>query len=412
MASNNCVVVTGMGVISPAGNDVSTFWKTLCEGRSCARLVEHFDTTDLGTKFAAMAPDIEMEDFSTKDVRRRDRYTLFALAAAKQAWEQSGLDISKENPERCGVILGSGIGGLSTIEEQVTVMVQRGVKRISPLMIPKSLSNMAAGETAIRFGLGGPNKAVVTACAAGAQSIGEAVMLIRAGYADVMLAGGAEAAIIPFGLGGFSAMKALSTRNDAPERASRPFDLDRDGFVMGEGSGVIVLESEEHARARGAQILGVLAGQGETCDAYHITAPRPDGSGAAAAMRAALRDAGVAPEAVQYYNAHGTSTKLNDAGECLALKSVFGPKTPPVSSTKSVIGHLLGAAGAVEAIACLLAIRDGILPPSINYDTPDPECDVNIIANTAREADVAIAMSTSLGFGGHNACLILRRYEK
>ncbi|HOE67383.1 MAG TPA: beta-ketoacyl-ACP synthase II [Candidatus Hydrogenedentes bacterium] len=404
------VVVTGMGVISPAGNDKDTFWKNICGGYPCPRLIEHFDTSEHATKFAAMAPDIESEEFSTKDMRRRDRYTLFALAAGKQAWDQSGLDINREDPLRCGVIMGSGIGGLSTIEEQVTVMVQKGPRRLSPLMIPKSLSNMASGEMAIRFGLQGPNKAIVTACAAGAQSIGEAVMLIRAGYADVMLAGGSESTIIPFGVAGFSSMKALSCRNDDPGRASRPFDLDRDGFVMGEGAGALVLESEEHARARGAEILGVVAGQGETGDAYHITAPRPDGSGAAAAMRAALKDAGMNPEDIDYYNAHGTSTKLNDIAETLSLKAVFGDRMPPVSSTKSMIGHLLGAAGAVEAIVSLLAIRDNVLPPNINYDTPDPECDVNIVANEARPAKVDVVMSNSLGFGGHNASLILKRY--
>jgi 3-oxoacyl-[acyl-carrier-protein] synthase II len=308
------------------------------------------------------------------------------------------------------VIEGSGIGGIETLEEGHAKFVTDGSRRLSPLTIPKLLSNIAAGEIAIRLGLRGPNKSVVTACATGAQSTAEAAMLIRHDVADVMICGGSEAPITPFGMAGFCAMKALSRRNDDPAAASRPFDADRDGFVMGEGAGIIVLEAEEHARARGAEILGEYGGHGETCDAYHITSPLPDGSGAAAAMRIALADAGVAPGEVGYFNAHGTSTKYNDAAESLALRSVFGEAMPPVSSTKSMVGHLLGAAGAVEAIACWLAIRDGILPPSINYNTPDPDCQVNLVANEAREADVAIAMSNSLGFGGHNVSIIVKRY--
>jgi 3-oxoacyl-[acyl-carrier-protein] synthase II len=289
-------------------------------------------------------------------------------------------------------------------------MAEGGWKRVSPLMIPKGLTNMGAGVIAINLGLQGPNKAIVTACATGTQCIGEAADLIRLGKADVVLAGGSEATIIPFGVAGFNVMKALSTNNEDPERASRPFDLNRDGFVMGEGGGCVVVESEEHAKKRGAVIYAEVAGMGETCDAYHITAPRPDGSGPAAAMRAALEQAQTRPEEVGYYNAHGTSTKLNDAGECLAVRAVFGEKTPPVSSIKSMIGHLLGAAGAVEALACVLAMRDGILPPNTNYETPDPECDVNIIANEAWERDIAVTLSSSLGFGGHNAAIVLKRY--
>jgi 3-oxoacyl-[acyl-carrier-protein] synthase II len=297
------------------------------------------------------------------------------------------------------------------MEEQITRFVKEGPRRVSPLMIPKILSNMAAAEVAIRLGLEGPNKAVVTACASGNQNIGDGLYLIREGYAEVMVAGGAEASIVPFGIAGFSAMKALSCRNDEPHRASRPFDVDRDGFVMAEGAGILVLESEEHAQARGANILGEVAGQGETCDAYHIVAPRPDGSGAEVAMKNALADAELEATDVDYFNAHGTSTKYNDMAEAQALKRVFGEQMPPVSSTKSMTGHLLGAAGAVEAIACLLAIRDGILPPNVNYDTPDPECLVNIVANEARQAPVKVAMSNSLGFGGHNSTLIFRKYE-
>jgi 3-oxoacyl-[acyl-carrier-protein] synthase II len=290
-------------------------------------------------------------------------------------------------------------------------MAEGGARRVSPLMVPKGLANMAAGAVAIRLGLLGPNKCVVTACASGTHSLGDAASLIQTGKADVMVAGGAEATIIPFSIAEFCAMKALSTRNDEPEKASRPFDMDRNGFVMGEGAGIMVLESEEHAKARGAEILGVVAGMGDTCDAYHITAPRPDGSGVAAAMKEALREAKLNPEDIGYFNAHGTSTKLNDAGECKALHVVFGEETPPTSSTKSMIGHLLGAAGGVEAVICILAMRDGILPPNINYDTPDPECQLNLVANTAIEKKVSAVMSNSLGFGGHNASIILTKYE-
>lgn len=410
MGMSTKVVITGMGVVSPVGNDVKTFWASLCSGKSGARAISHFDTTEHGTKFAAMAEDVEPHGMNKKDVRRNSRYALFALEASDQAMEQSGIDLGKENPFRCGVIVGSGIGGLEEINGDSVRMAEGGPRRVSPLMIPKGLSNMASGVVAIRHGFQGPNKAIVTACATATQCIGDAADHIRLGKADVMIAGGAEATIIPFGIAGFNAMHALSTRNDAPEKASRPFDKDRDGFVMGEGAGMLVLESEAHARARGAEILGEVLSMGETCDANHITAPLPDGSGVAQAMKNALDQAGLRPDQVDYYNAHGTSTALNDAGETKALKLVFGEKMPLVSSTKSMIGHLLGAAGAVEALACLLAIRDNVCPPNINYDTPDPDCDVNIIANEAREARVKIVMSNSLGFGGHNASILLGAY--
>ncbi|MBI2434060.1 MAG: beta-ketoacyl-ACP synthase II [Candidatus Hydrogenedentes bacterium] len=405
------IVITGMGIVSPLGNDVESFWKGLCKGRSGIRPIEHLpENNGTPTKIAGMSADVTPEGMGNKDLRRHSRYTLFAVESAQQAWKQSGLDLSQENPFRCGVVFGSGIGGIECVNEDSVRMAEGGWKRISPLMIPRGLTNMAAGVISIQLGLQGPNKAIVTACATGTQCIGEAADMIRLGKADVMLAGGAEATIIPFGIGGFNVMKALSTRNEEPERASRPFDLERDGFVMGEGAGCLVLESEEHAKARGAAIFGEVLGMGETCDAYHITAPRPDGSGPAAAMRAALTESQLIPADIDYYNAHGTSTKLNDASECLALKNVFGEETPPVSSIKSMIGHLLGAAGAVEAISCVLAIRDKLLPPNINYETPDPECDVNIVANQAWERDISTAMSSSLGFGGHNAAIILRRY--
>jgi 3-oxoacyl-[acyl-carrier-protein] synthase II len=405
------VVITGLGVVSPVGNDVETFWKNICAGKSGIRLIDQFDTSDLTAKIAGIAEDVEIDGLDNKEMRRMSRYAQFAIFAAEQAWRQAGLDINKEDPFRCGTSVGSGIGGLNEINIDSVRMAEGGARRVSPLMVPKGLANMAAGAVAIHLGLLGPNKCVVTACASGTHSLGDAASLIQSGKADVMVAGGAEATVIPFGIAGFCAMKALSTRNDEPERASRPFDMDRNGFVMGEGAGIMVLESEEHAKARGAQILGVVAGMGDTCDAYHITAPRPDGSGVAAAMREALREAKLNPEDIGYFNAHGTSTKLNDAGECKALHVVFGEETPPTSSTKSMIGHLLGAAGGVEAVICILAMRDGILPPNINYDTPDPECQLNLVANTAIEKKVSAVMSNSLGFGGHNASIILTKYE-
>ena len=403
------VVVTGIGVVSPVGNDVKTFWDNICAGKSGIRLIDRFDTSDLPAKIAGLAEDVEPDGLDKKEMRRMSRYSQFAIYAADQAWKQAGLDINAENPYRCGCIVGSGIGGLQEINEDSVRMAEGGSRRVSPMMVPKGLVNMATGAVAIRLGLLGANKCVVTACASGTHAIGDAANLIRMGKADIMVAGGAEATVIPFGIAGFCAMKALSTRNDEPERASRPFDLDRNGFVMGEGAGMMVLESEEHAKARGAEILGVVAGMGETCDAFHITAPRPDGSGVAAAMNEALREAKLNPADIDYFNAHGTSTKLNDAGECKALHTVFGEETPLSSSTKSMIGHLLGAAGGVEAVICLLSIRDGIVPPNTNYETPDPECQLNLVANVARETPVAATMSNSLGFGGHNASIILTK---
>jgi 3-oxoacyl-[acyl-carrier-protein] synthase II len=375
------------------------------------RRIEHWDTADYPVKIAGQAADVEPEGLGNKELRRYSRYTIFALEASLQALKQSGLDMEKVNPYRCGILCGSGIGGIDVIYENSVTLAEKGPRRVNPLMVPTGIANMGAGLTAIQTGFRGPNSVIVTACATGAQSIGEAADKIRLGRADVMLAGGAEATVIPLGIAGFAAMRALSTSHaDAPERASRPFDRDRDGFVMGEGAGMMVLESEEHARARGAEILAEVASMGESCDAYHMAAPREGGECIAEAMKAALDAAQINPSEVDYFNAHGTSTKLNDATETAALKLVFGEGMPPVSSTKSQMGHLLGAAGAVEGIACVLAIRNGVLPPNINYETPDPECDVNLVANTSREADVAIAMSNSLGFGGHNATLIFRCY--
>ena len=408
----NRVVITGMGAVTPLGNTVASFWEGLCAGRSGIGMISRFDTTAYASRIAGEVADVVPAGMSAKDLNRQDRYSTYAIEAADQAWAQSGLELDREDPYRCGVYIGSGIGGIETIANEVVRLHEGGPRRVSPLMIPKGLVNMASGNVAIRLGLRGPNKSIVTACATSTHCIGDAAATIRIGEADVMLAGGSEASIVPFGVAGFGAMKALSCRNDDPERASRPFDADRDGFVMSEGAGIVVLESEEHARARGAEILGIVAGLGESCDAYHITSPRPDGDAAVVAMRKALEAAKVGPEQVGYYNAHGTSTKYNDSSETLALKKVFGETMPPMSSTKSMTGHLLGAAGAVEAIACLLAIRHGVLPPNINYETPDPECDVNLVANEAREAEVAVAMSNSLGFGGHNAAIVLTSYDR
>lgn len=404
------VVVTGMGLVSPLGNTVSDFWSALCEGRSGISLVDRFDTEGFPSRIAGLIRNHAPASITGKDRTRMDLFTVYAVDAAEQAWAHAGLDISRLNPRRCGVVLGSGIGGMGTIEEQAVRIHEGGPKRVSPLFIPKGLANMASAGVAMRLGLTGPNKAIVTACSAAAHSIADAAASIQSGRADLVLAGGTEAAVTSLAMAGFGAMKALSFRNDEPERASRPFDRDRDGFVIAEGAGVLVCESEEHARARGAEILGEVAGAGESCDAYHITTPRPDGSGAVAAMLGAIADAQCHPSDIGYVNAHGTSTAYNDAAESLALRIAFGGAVPPVSSTKSMTGHLLGAAGAVEAIACLLAIRDGILPPSINYETPDPECNIPIVANEARESKVAVALSNSLGFGGHNASLVFRRY--
>lgn len=406
----NRVVVTGLGVVSPVGNNCTTFWDNLVEGRSGIRAVDFVDERT-ASRIAGMAEDVVPDTMSPKELKRQSRFILFALEAANQAWAQSGLDMNHEDPYRCGVYLGTGIGGIQDIEENALKLHESGPRRVSPLLMIKGLSNMAAGTVAMQFGLQGPNACVVTACATGAQSIIAAANAIRLGQADVMLCGGTEATVIPYGLAAFSSLRALSTRNDAPEQASRPFDRDRDGFVLSEGAGVLVLESEAHARSRGAEILATLAGTAETSDAYHPVAPRPDGSGAAASMRLALQQAGIAPDQVDYCNAHGTSTRLNDVAESLAFLDVFGTDTPFVSSTKSIIGHLLGAAGVVESIACILTIRYNTIHPNINYDYPDPECPINVVGNTAREVLVDIALSNSLGFGGHNATLIFQTYK-
>ncbi|MCH7910568.1 MAG: beta-ketoacyl-ACP synthase II [Candidatus Hydrogenedentes bacterium] len=403
-------VITGLGVVSPVGNTVDTFWNSLCEGKSGIGPITHFDASEYRTRIAGQADDVTPEGMTAKDLNRMDRYSVFAVEACDQAWKQSGLRIEELDPFRCGAVFGSGIGGIGTIAEEVVRLHEGGPRRVSPFMIPKGIASMAAGNVAIRLGLRGPNKSIVTACASANHCIGEAASLIRLGKADVIVAGGAEAPVIPFGVAGFISMRAMSTRNDAPEQASRPFDKDRDGFVLGEGAGALVIESEEHAKARGAEILAEVGGMGETCDAFHLVAPREDGSGAARAIQFALEDAGIQPEDIDYFNAHGTSTRYNEVAEAKSLRTVFGDNMPLVSSTKSMTGHLLGAASAIEAIACIQSIRSGVIPPSINFETPDPECEVNLVANEAREADVAITLSNALGFGGHNAALVLRRY--
>jgi 3-oxoacyl-[acyl-carrier-protein] synthase II len=403
-------VVTGMGIVSPVGNTVDSFWESLCAGRSGIGRITRFDASDVRTQIAGEAGECVPDGMTQKDINRNDRYAVFAIEAADQAWKQSGLADWNYNPERAGTLIGSGIGGIETIQNETIVMQERGARRVSPMIVPKGIANMGSGTVAIRLNLQGPNRAVVTACATGNHCIGDAADFIRSGKADIMVAGGSEAPVVRLAVAGFSSMRAMSTRNDDPERASRPFDKDRDGFVLGEGAGVVVLEAEDHAKARGAEILAEVCGLGETCDAFHITAPHQDGMGSARAIRAALDDAAVNPEEIDYYNAHGTSTPLNEPAEAKALRAVFGDAIPLVTSTKSMTGHLLGAAGAIEAVASILSLRTGIIPPTINHDTPDPDCQVPLVANTAQEAKIEIAVSNALGFGGHNAALVLRRY--
>lgn len=411
----NRVVITGLGAVTPIGNDVSTFWKNMISGVSGIDYVTAFDTSEYTTRIAGEVKNFNPEDYmDRKEAKRVDRFIQFAIAATKQALAQADLDISKMDATRAGVYIGSGIGGLATLEENHKILLEKGPRRVSPFMVPMMIANMASGLVSIEIGAKGPNSSVVSACATGTHAIGDAAEIIRRGRADVMIAGGSEATIRPLAFAGFGNMKALSTRNDEPQKASRPFDLNRDGFVMGEGAGILVLESLEHAKKRGATILAEVAGYGMSGDAYHLTAPAPEGEGAARAMKEALLDAALDPTEVDYINAHGTSTDYNDKFETLAIKSVFGDYAYKVaiSSTKSMTGHLLGAAGGVEAIACVLAIREGIIPPTINYETPDPDCDLDYVPNEARKANVRVALSNSLGFGGHNATIILKAYEE
>jgi len=404
-----------MGVASPVGSDLHAFWDNLTHGRSGIARITLFDTTGYDCQIGGEVKNFEPANWfkTPKDSKRADRFAQLGMAAAKLAMDDAGLQGAIGNPERFGVIIGSGIGGLKSLADQHANLITKGPGRISPFMIPMMISNMASGLVSMEFGLQGPNFAPVSACATSAHALGEAWRMIRDGDADAFLAGGSEAAVIPLGVGGFSAMRALSTRNDDPTRASRPFDKGRDGFVMGEGAGVVVLESLEHALQRGARIHGEIIGYGLTADAYHMTSPPENGEGAQRCMRMALAKAGITPEQVDYVNAHGTSTQVGDLCEVRALKAVFGDhaKRLSISSTKSMTGHLLGAAGAVESIACTLAINSGLIPPTINLDDPEDECDLDFTPHTARERKISIALNNSFGFGGHNASLVLRSFQ-
>jgi 3-oxoacyl-[acyl-carrier-protein] synthase II len=415
MNNDRRVVITGLGAITPLGNDVETFWSSLKNGVSGIRRVESFDTTEHDCKIAGEVRGFEPKRYfkNAKDVRRTDRFAQLALAAAKMALDDSGVDLEKIRRDRFGVIVSSGIGGLKTLEDQYRILLTKGPSRTSPFTIPMLISNMASGLISMEFGLEGPNLCIVTACATSNNAIGESWRTIKFGDADIFLAGGSEASIVPIGLAGFSAMKALSLRNDEPERASRPFDRDRDGFVMGEGAGVAVVEELEHAKARDAKIYCELSGYGLSADAYHMTAPPPQGEGAARAMEMALRHAGVSPNDVDYINAHATSTGLGDISETHAIKKVFGQYAYEVSisATKSMTGHLLGGAGAVEMAACALSIRDSVVPPTINLENPDEQCDLNYTPNTAQEKKVRVTLNNSFGFGGHNATLVATAFQ-
>lgn len=407
------VVITGVGAVTPLGLNVETLWKACLSGCSGVATITDFDTEDYPTRFAAQIREWDpLSYMDKKEARRMDRFVQFAVAASRMAEADSGLTIDDSNRDRIGVFIGSGIGGLATIEEQHRVLLEKGVGRISPFLIPGIICDMGAGFTSIVLGARGPNSCVTTACATGTNNVGDAYEVIRRGDADAVFAGGTEACITPLGMAGFCAARTMSTRNEAPERASRPFDRERDGFVMGEGAGVMLLESLESAQARGAQIYAEIIGYGASGDAFHITAPSPEGEGAARSMRAAMRNAGIPPEELDYINAHGTSTELNDKNETAAIKAVLGDYAykVPISSTKSMTGHLIGAAGAVEAIICALTIHNNVITPTINYENPDPECDLDYVPNEARKATVNVAMSNSFGFGGHNATVILRRY--
>jgi 3-oxoacyl-[acyl-carrier-protein] synthase II len=409
--SSRRVVVTGLGVVASLGHDVATFWASLLAGKSGVDRVKTFDPSDFACQIGAEVRNWDVtQHMDAKEARRNDRYTHFGFVAAGQAVKDSGLDMAREDGDRIGVIIGSGIGGMHTYETQLKVMAERGPRKVSPFTIPSLIINMCSGLVAIEFGARGPNFGVVSACASGTHALGEAARAIRLGEADVMIAGGSEATITPFAYASFCAMKAMSTRNDAPQQASRPFDKNRDGFVMGEGAGILVLESLEHAQARGARIYCELAGYAATCDAFHITQPDPDGKGLSLAMRRTLAAAELGPESVDYINAHGTSTPYNDRFETLAIKKVFGDhaRRMAISSTKSMTGHLLGAAGGIESVICIKAIETGMVPPTINLEEPDPDCDLDYVPNVARPVRVRTALSNNLGFGGQNAAIVFR----
>lgn len=411
------VVITGMGVLAPNGNSVEEFWKNSLAGQSGVRLIgeDRFDISEYSTKFAGQLIDFDPKAaFKTpKDARKADRYTQMAMAATKEAWAQSGLTEADYNPNRSGVLVGSGIGGLKSLEDNHKKLLENGPSRISPFMIPMMITNIASGVISMEYNFRGPNYSIVTACATSTMCIGEAFNLIRYGEADVFIAGGSEAAVVPLGVGGFGAMKAISTRNDDPAAASRPFDVDRDGFVLGEGAGIMVVEELGHAQKRGATILAEITGYAATGDAYHMTSPAPEGEGAGRAMARALEVAKLSPDKVDYINAHGTSTPQGDICESMAIRRILGDHADKVwvSSIKSMIGHLLGAAGSVEMAACIKAIETGDVPPTINLDNQDPACDLDYVPNEARHGDIKVTMNNSFGFGGHNACLVAQKFE-
>ena len=406
------VVVTGLGAVTPIGNSVADYWFGLTSGKSGVASISLFDASRHACRFAAEVKDFDPTGFiEPKESKRWDRYCQFGVVAAKQALAHAGLEITEANAERIGISIGSGVGGLLTMETQAHVLEGKGPGRVSPFTVPMMIPNMATGLAAIALGAKGPSSAVSTACAAGSNSIGDAFRLLQMGKADAMICGGAESAITPSGVAGFASAKALSFRNDDPATASRPFDRERDGFVIGEGSGLLVLETLSHAKARGAIILAEIVGYGTTCDAHHITSPTPGGVGGAAAMRLAIEDGGLSAESIDYVNAHGTSTPANDSNETAAIKSALGQRAykVPVSSTKSMTGHLLGGSGGIEAVACVLALQHNVVPPTINYTNPDPDCDLDVVPNSAREHTLGTVLSNSFGFGGHNVCLAFQR---
>ena len=413
--SEHRVVVTGLGMITPVGNTVTEAWKALKEGKNGIGPITSFDASKFDSRIAGEVKNFDPLAYgmSSKDIRRMDKFSLYAVACAKDAIKDSGLNMDKVDRDRFGVIVGSGIGSLHTIEVEHKIFLDKGPSRLSPFLIPMLIVNGASGQVAIHLGLKGPNSAVATACASGSHAIGDAFKIIERGDADLMVAGGTESCIVATGVGGFCALKALSTRNNEPDKACRPFDRDRTGFIIAEGCGLVILESLEYAKKRGAHIYAEIVGYGMSCDAYHMTAPEPTGDGARRSMNLALKDAGLNPEDIGYINAHGTSTKLNDKIETLSIKKSFGEyaRKVMISSTKSMIGHPLGAAGGIEFAICCLVIRDGVIPPTINYKHPDPECDLDYVPNTARKVTVKACLSNSLGFGGHNATLIAKKFQ-
>lgn len=407
------IVITGIGVVSPIGIGCQDFVAGLKEGKSGAALIESFDTTNYNSKFAGLVKGFQAENYmEKKKVRKTARFIQLGIAAAKMAIEDSGLDLEKEDKSRIGCVTGTGIGGMDVLEEEHTNLITKGPRRVSPFLIPMMITNMLPGEIAIEYGFTGPNYTVTSACASSNHAMGDALRLLRYGDADIMITGGAEAAVTPISVSGFCNLKALSTRNDDIKTASRPFDKNRDGFMIGEGAGILVFETLEHALARGAKIYAEVAGYGASDDAHHMTAPDPEAKGAVLAIERAINDAGISKDEIDYINAHGTSTHLNDLGETIAIKKVFGDRAYkiPVNSTKSMTGHLLGAAGAVEAVATVLCMKEGFIHPTINYETPDPECDLDYVPNKARQQQITCGLSNSLGFGGHNAAIILKKY--